>query len=215
MYPALYSFRRCPYAMRARMAIRLCEISYEHREILLRDKPQAMLNVSPKGTVPVLVTEEGKVIDESLDVMLWAIEKSNHKLAETIDASVPWVHKNDTFFKKNLDRFKYPNRYEDEGEADQVRDEAYKQAGLFLQELEDAINANDGYILSAQPSIADIAIFPFVRQFSKVDENLWVSNSYPKVREWLAIFLEKEAFQDIMTKQVVWSPDNNPLIIQF
>ena len=215
MYPVLYSFRRCPYAMRARMAIRLCGISYEHREILLRDKPQAMLDVSPKGTVPVLVTEEGKVIDESLDVMLWAIEKSGHKLAKTIDASMPWIHKNDTFFKRNLDRFKYPNRYEDEGETSQVRDEAYKQAGVFLAELEDAINANGGYILSEQPSVADVAIFPFVRQFSKVDGNLWVSNSYSKVREWLAIFLGKEAFSDIMTKQVVWSPENNPLIIQF
>ena len=170
--------------MRARMAMRLCEISYEHREILLRDKPQAMLDVSPKGTVPVLVTSEGKVVDESLDVMLWAIEQSNnHGLAQTIEASMPWIHKNDTYFKKHLDRFKYPNRYEEEGETEEVRKKAYEQSEVFLQELEDALLSHKGFILSNQLSVADISIFPFVRQFSKVDEKMWVSNAYPEVRK--------------------------------
>lgn len=202
--------------MRARMAMRLCEISYEHREILLRDKPQAMLDVSPKGTVPVLVTSEGKVVDESLDVMLWAIEQSNnHGLAQTIEASMPWIHKNDTYFKKHLDRFKYPNRYEEEGETEEVRKKAYEQSEVFLQELEDALLSHKGFILSNQLSVADISIFPFVRQFSKVDEKMWVSNAYPEVRKWLSMLLKKIEFEDVMRKYDVWESENSPLIIRF
>lgn len=211
--PILYSFRRCPYAMRARMAIRLCGVTYEHREILLRDKPQAMLDVSPKGTVPVLVTEDKQVIDESLDVMLWAIENSNHALKETVGASRPWVSKNDTFFKPNLDRYKYPNRYEDEGDADKIRQKAYAQAKIFLQELEEAVHQNGGFILSDKMALADVAIFPFIRQFAKVDEKMWAENPYKNLKQWLNLFMELSDFKYIMKKHDLWTPQSTPLII--
>ncbi len=211
--PILYSFRRCPYAMRARMAMRLAGLQYEHREILLRDKPQKMLEASPKGTVPVLITPSGTVVDESLDVMLWALAESQHPMLETVADSKPWVMENDTVFKPQLDRYKYPNRYPDEGDVEAVREQALTESKKFFEKLDDALTQNGGFILGDQSSLADIALFPFVRQFSKVDEDLWSKTASKKLKHWLGFFLESADFKCIMTKYSLWQEGQPPLMV--
>jgi glutathione S-transferase len=199
--------------MRARRAIQLCGIAYEHREILLRDKPQSMLDISPKGTVPVLITVTGQVIDESLEVMLWAIDQAQHSLKVTVADSLPWIEKNDTFFKVNLDRYKYPNRYPDVGSENDVRDKAYVQAETFLKELDAAIGQNNGFILSSEMSLADVALFPFIRQFSKVDEKKWDENTHLNLKCYLNKFTQSYDFKCIMNKYDLWVEGQEPLII--
>lgn len=213
VHPVLYSFRRCPYAMRARMAIRICDITYEHREILLKEKPKSMLAYSPKGTVPVLITETKQVVDESLDVMLWAIDKVNHPLKESLDDSKPWIKRNDTFFKPNLDRYKYPSRYAHEGSENEVHSKAHAQAEIFLQELDEVIGQNGGFILSNKMSLADIAIFPFIRQFSKVDEKKWHQTPLKNLTQHLNLMLQLNDFNSIMIKYDLWVEGQEPLII--
>jgi len=204
-HPILYSFRRCPYAMRARMALKYSGVKLEIREIILRDKPQAMLQASPKGTVPVLMLPNHKIIDESRDIMNWAISindpqawQKGYAEAElnTINAL---IDKNDSSFKVNLDRYKYPNRYVEATALD------YRQKGEeFLQELEALLQSNQ-YLFADKISIADIAIFPFIRQFAHVDKEWFFNNdSYPKLQKWLNGLMESKLFLSIMTKYEVW-----------
>ncbi|MDA0902646.1 MAG: glutathione S-transferase, partial [Proteobacteria bacterium] len=196
---------RCPYAMRARMALKYSGVKVEIREIILRDKPQAMLQASPKGTVPVLVLPQDEVIDESRDIMNWAIAindpqawQKGYSEAE-LNAINALIDKNDSSFKANLDRYKYPNRY---GEATALD---YRRKGEeFLQELEALLHSNQ-YLFADKISIADIAIFPFIRQFAHVDKEWFFNNdSYPKLQKWLNVLMESQLFSSIMTKYEVW-----------
>jgi glutathione S-transferase len=196
--PILYSYRRCPYAMRARMALKLVGIEVEIREISLRDKPAHMLQASPKGTVPVLILPDGSVVDESLAIMDWAfnnVREQNDALQANIHVvSRALVLMNDTEFKKNLDCYKYPERY-----ATQSQLEYRMQGEEFLQQLEDLLQQNI-YLFSAEPSFADYAIFPFIRQFVAVDSVWFETSPYPKLRAWLNAWLESELFKSVMTK---------------
>ena len=198
MLPILYTFRRCPYAMRARLAITYAGIEVEHREILLKAKPQAMLNVSPKGTVPVLVLEGGQVIDESLDIMLWALQQHDPKdwLSHQAQA-LTLIDINDNTFKPWLDKYKYAERFPEHSKA-----YYRKQGETFLQTLETLL-AQHTFLHASQPSLADYAIFPFIRQFAFVDKT-WFEQTYPKLQAWLSQHLQSSLFEKIMAKQPLW-----------
>lgn len=181
--PILYSFRRCPYAMRARMSIVRTGFEYEHREVILRDRPEHMMLISPKGTVPVLLLPDGTVIEESLEIM-------QHVLGwELSDMESEWIERNDGEFKFHLDRYKYPNRYEN---VDHI--EHRTAATSFIQSLEEEIPQNH---------LSD-AIFPFIRQFANHDREWFDSQNWPKVHKWLAANLESDEFRECMIKHQQW-----------
>lgn len=194
--PILYSYRRCPYAMRARMAIWAVNIQVEVREISLREKPAHLLQISPKGTVPVLQLPDGTVLEQSLDIMQWALAQSDPQgwLNADPEAVNALITINDGDFKKALDRYKYPDRYPEH--AQQV----YREQGeQFLQRLEAALEQHD-YLLGDKPSMADVAIFPFIRQFAAVDAEWFASSAYPKLRVWLDGWLQSPLFVEVMQK---------------
>jgi glutathione S-transferase len=193
MLPILYSYRRCPYAMRTRMALKLAGIEVEIREVSLREKPAHMLQVSPKATVPVLILPDGSVIDESLEIMLWALK--THALGANIHAACgALILENDTSFKQALDAYKYPERH-----PNKTQSQHRENGEVFLQKLENLLEKNS-YLFGAMPSLVDMAIFPFIRQFAAVDA-VWFENSaYPKLCAWLNEWVDSELFKSVMTK---------------
>lgn len=192
--PILYSYRRCPYAMRARMALKLAGIDVEIREISLRDKPAHLLQVSPKATVPVLVLQDATVIEQSLDIMHWALQQ--HALGANIHAGADvLILENDTAFKQALDAYKYPERYPSKTQIEHRAD-----GEIFLQKLENLL-LEHLCLFSATLSLADIAIFPFVRQFAAVDVAWFEIVPYPKLQAWLNRLVESELFVSVMEKQ--------------
>lgn len=203
--PILYSFRRCPYAMRARLALSSARLDIRVREVVLRDKPAEMLAASPKGTVPVLVLEDGEVIDESLDVMRWALAQHDPEDWLGADAAKTdaLIAQNDGPFKRTLDRYKYPNRYEAEG-ADPIEN---RDTGLaILQNLSQRIAAHGGQLFGPAPTLADMATFPFVRQFAHTDMDWWETAAPGPVKTWLAGHKESARFRAIMAKYPQWVP---------
>ncbi|GAB5502812.1 glutathione S-transferase [Pyruvatibacter sp.] len=205
--PILFSFRRCPYAMRARMALLVSETPVRLREVVLRDKPEEMIEVSPKATVPVLLPEEGRVIDESLAIMLWALERNDpHDWLDNQQASLDLIQEADSGFKDNLDRYKYPTRYEGVDPIEQ-RDSGV----MFLKKLDEMI-APEGQLLGAEPRLADHAIFPFVRQFANTDREWFDALPLPALQKWLEGHLASDLFATTMTKYPQWkSGDPEPL----
>ncbi|WP_349630545.1 glutathione S-transferase [Altererythrobacter sp. KTW20L] len=199
--PILYSFRRCPYAMRARMAMLASGIAYTHREVLLRDKPPAMLAASPKGTVPVLVLPDGTVIDESIDIMRWALAQHDPELwLPHIDAGLIEIF--DSAFKHHLDRYKYANRYG----ADPL---VHRAAGLVLLADLDERLAGQNYLGGATRGFSDIALFPFVRQFAAVDADWFATRAPVAVRKWLELLTASELFQRAMVPTAPWAEKLN------
>jgi glutathione S-transferase len=197
MLPILYSYRRCPYAMRARMALRYAEIAVEIREIALKDKPKEMLKLSPKATVPVLLLQDGTVIEQSLDIMYWALQHKDKDgwLAADSSMTQQLIAENDGSFKLALDKYKYAIRFPEQSA------EAYRGEGeVFLQKLETLLGQSQ-LLLKGQISLADIAIFPFIRQFSGVDSAWFETAPYPKLKAWLKNLVESELFVSIMEKQ--------------
>jgi glutathione S-transferase len=197
--PVLYSYRRCPYAMRARMALRYAGIEVEIREIALRAKPKHMLLVSPKGTVPVLVLPDGQVIDESLHIMAWALHQHDTDgWLTTNPLCAELIAGNDGGFKRALDQYKYASRFPEQSA------EAYRQQGeSFLAGLERLLEQHS-YLLGERMTQADVAIFPFIRQFAMVDA-VWFSTApYPKLRNWLDSALSSHLFLGIMEKYPIW-----------
>lgn len=194
----LYSFRRCPYAMRARMALKVSGARYEHREVVLRDKPAEMVEVSPKATVPVLVATDGVVIDESLDIMRWALGRNDPEgWLERDDQA--FIEANDGPFKHHLDRYKYATRY------DGVDPDDHRAAALeLLRNLEQRL-ANWRYLCGDRRGLADIAIFPFVRQFANTDRAWFDAQDIPALQQWLARLTGSELFVAIMTKHEPWT----------
>ena len=193
----LYSFRRCPYAMRARMALSSSGLDYEHREVVLRDKPPEMLEVSPKGTVPVLVTPTGTVIEESLDIMRHALAmKDPEGWLERDDPEL--VAANDGPFKHHLDRYKYATRYAD------VDPEEHRSAALDILRQLEARLAKDAYLCGAKRGLADIAIFPFIRQFANADRTWFDAQPLPRLQDWLERLITSELFTGVMAKHAQW-----------
>jgi len=199
--PRLYSFRRCPYAMRARLGILFAELSVELREITLKNKPEQMLAISPKGTVPVLQLSDGSVIEESAEIMMWALEKNDPQglLDEKISSQAnALIAQNDNEFKQWLDRYKYADRHP---EMTQIE---YRQKGeIFLQDLEALLTKNT-YLLGNSVTVADIGIMPFVRQFAHVDRDVFYELPYPKLQLWLQHWLGHPLFVQAMTKFQPW-----------
>ena len=200
--PVLYSFRRCPYAMRARLAIASAGLDVELREVVLRDKPADFLEASPSGTVPCLVTADG-VIDESLDVMIRALKERDPEGWLTMpEEGLDWIARAEGPFKTALDRTKYANRYPGVDPSTQ-RD----IAALFLTDLNETI----GEWIFAQPSLADFAILPFVRQFAFIDKDWFDAQPWPNLQGWLERFLESDRFVRIMEKYRQWQPGDPPV----
>ena len=189
----LYSFRRCPYAMRARMALRYSGVPLSIVEVSLKAKPAEMLAASPKATVPVLVCAEGSVIEQSLDIMHWALAR--HDPDNWLQPGcAALIEENDTRFKMLLDRYKYAIRYPEHPM------EYYRAQGAeFLQRLEDVL-ARSAYLAGPALSLADVALAPFVRQFAHVDRDWFEQAPYPRLNAWLERFLASELFSSVMKK---------------
>lgn len=197
MLPILYSYRRCPYAMRARMALKYAGVAVDIREISLKDKPQSMLKVSPKATVPVLVLPNGSVLEESLDIMHWALQWQDTEgwLKADFALTAQLIAQNDGSFKQALDHYKYAIRFPEQPA------ETYRTQGeTFLQKLESLLGQSI-FLLNDQIRLADIAIFPFVRQFAGVDAAWFETAPYPKLKAWLKGLVESELFLSVMEKQ--------------
>ena len=200
----LWSFRRCPYAMRARLAIKASGQQVRLREILLRDKPEPFLAASQKGTVPVLVLPDGNVIDESKDVMFWALGQNDpegwlamyHRDPDACDAHLEAL---DQTFKHHLDRYKYATRYAD---VDEVihRD----KGAVFLQQWNDHL-AEHSALSGDKLGVLDFATLPFVRQFRIADATWFDDQDWPNLHKWLQDFLHSERFAQIMEKYQPWN----------
>lgn len=206
--PILYSFRRCPYAIRARLALACAGIRCELREVVLRDKPAQMLAVSAKGTVPVLhVGHDGtqpvaqRVIAESLDIMLWALQQLDpeHWLG-CEERAMALIGRNDGEFKWALDRYKYADRY-----PEKTAEEYREMAGPFLRTLDASLQHSAG-LVADRSTLADAAIFPFVRQFSMVDPAWFAASGYKALQRWLSDWLASDLFAAVMTKYPPWRP---------
>lgn len=202
--PILYSFRRCPYAMRARMALWVSGMSVQLREVKLADKPPQLIEASPKATVPVLVLADGTVIDESLAIMRWALSQNDPEswLAGD-DASL--IARNDGPFKKHLDRYKYPTRYPEEacGDEDTFRLDHRTHGFAILQKLDGDLGSSK-HLRGDRRTLADIAVFPFVRQFANTDRDWFDEQGLPHLQEWLEGHLASDLFASVMAKFTPW-----------
>ena len=206
--PILYSFRRCPYAMRARLSLAASHQQCILREIVLRDKPAEMLALSPKATVPVLQLGDGQVLDESRDIMLWALQRNDPQqwlAPEDGDLAhmKALIDFNDGVFKHHLDRYKYAVRYETGTDPLYHRDEG----SVFLNTLNDR-HGDRMQLFGDRPALADYAIFPFVRQFANTDRNWFDRQPLPNVQSWLAGHLASALFESVMKKSPAWTPSD-------
>lgn len=201
--PILYSFRRCPYAMRARMALVASGTICHVREVKLSSKPAELIAASPKGTVPVLVCTDGTVIAESLDIMRWALEQNDPEgWLQREDPAL--IQANDGPFKHHLDRYKYPDRHG----SDPLE---HRAAGLELLAKLEARLATQNNLCGEQRGITDIAIFPFVRQFAETDRAWFDAQALPRLQTWLNSHLTSELFSAIMVRLKPWQSDDAPL----
>ena len=199
----LYSFRRCPYAIRARIAILTSGINVEIREITLKDKPSALMRSSSKATVPVLITADKRIIDESIDIMNWALKQSDPEKLLPSDTKEKQLtseltKNNDHIFKHFLDRYKYSDRYPENSEL------YYRQqAELTLINLEHHLTHNT-YLVSNRLTMVDVALLPFIRQFAFVNKAWFDEAPYPKIQAWLEQFITSELFNSSMVKLAPW-----------
>ena len=191
----LYSFRRCPYAMRARLALRYSGVAVRIIEVSLKAKPAEMLALSPKGTVPVL-SVEGRVIEQSLEIMQWALAQHDPDdwLLQGDPAVLALIAENDQVFKHHLNRYKYAERY-----LEQPMEHYRAEGEVFLQKLEGLL-AEREYLLAEHLSLADAALAPFVRQFAHVDREWFAGTAYDRLQAWLHRFLESPLFTAVMAK---------------
>lgn len=208
-HPVLYSYRRCPYAMRARMAIYLAGLQVEQREIVFWDKPEPMVQASPKATVPVLLLEDGCVIEESREIMEWALHKMGTswipQRAEVLERMNTWIDENDGEFKHWLDRYKYADRFPEQSKV------YYRQQGeRFLVKLDETLQ-KQSYLIGEQMSMADLAVFPFIRQFANVDKGWFAESGYEAIKAWLQSLLGQDFFAGVMKNRPVWQPSHVPL----
>lgn len=204
--PCLYSFRRCPYAMRARMTLVYSAIKVELREVKLSAIPQQMLSISPKATVPVMQLGDGTIFEESLDIMHWALSISDPQLWLIEDAgSQELIRQNDEDFKPLLDNYKYADRFPQKSQL-----EHRNLAESFLCRLESRL-LDCPYLVDNRLTIADIAIMPFVRQFAGVEPQWFAQCKYTGVRRWLNQQIESELFKSVMHKYDFWQSGDKPV----
>ncbi|OEJ64335.1 glutathione S-transferase [Magnetovibrio blakemorei] len=204
--PVLYSFRRCPFAMRARLGLWASGMPYVLREVVLANKPQTMLTLSPKGTVPVLHLPSGEVIDESLDIMAWALTEHDplgwrdHRDDDLIRAC-------DTDFKFHLDRYKYATRYDN---SDPLEHRSLGEA--FVLGLDQRLTAQP-FLGGLHPRLTDMAIAPFVRQFALPDWEWFFHTPYVHVQGWLNAFISSAAFAQVMDKRPPWRDGDEDTLV--
>ena len=213
-YPILYTFRRCPYAMRARFAIRSSKIIVEVREIKLQEKPSEFLKSSPKGTVPVLITNSGEVLEESLDIIYWALNKNDpHKWLAKGKLENQEIKKIlddlENKFKPNLDKYKYPSRFPD---IDQY---LYRDKNLYFLEKLNSYLENNNSLNCEYLTLLDYAIFPFIRQFRNVDQEWFDKLNFSLLNNWLNQIIDSEDFSSIMKKFKKWEPNDLPIYTNF
>lgn len=210
--PVLYSLRNCPYAMRARIAIFKAKQTVQLRDVVLSNKPAEMIAASPKATVPVLVLPDEVVIDESLAVMLWALNETDpddllHKQNEhSLSVMLELINTFDTEFKAYLEQYKCAKRYKENN-----IDECRALCEQLIQVLEDRLK-NHNFLFSDWESLADIALLPFIRQFARVERQWYLQSPYPNVRNWLNNYLQSPMFTKVMVKYPLWL-DNHEVVL--
>ena len=209
-YPVLYTFRRCPYAIRARMALSHSKIKVELKEILLNNRPSELIAVSPKGTVPVLCINNITVIDESLDIMKWALKQNdpNSWISYNKRMQFDIIEENDNEFKYWLDRYKYFDRFPKNN-----RDYYRAKCSEYLKKLNKLLEYNQ-YLLTNKLLFVDVAIFPFIRQCANVDQ-YWFKVTYTKLDNWLNNIIESKLFVSVMDKYLEYNSGQEPLITNF
>jgi glutathione S-transferase len=210
--PVLYSLQNCPYAIRARMALLLAKQPVMLRPIDLKNKPKDMLTASPKGSVPVLVLDKNNVIDESLDIMIWALQKSDpHNLLLAHDHDMftdmmSLINEHDNQFTPLLSQYKQAKRYH---KASENNDR--KLCEKFVSGIEQRLNKHP-FILSNQPSLIDYVALPFLRQFAKVDRQWYLKAPYPKLQQWLTHHLQSRLYSKVMVKHPLWLETNEDIL---
>ncbi|WP_170352076.1 glutathione S-transferase [Ruegeria atlantica] len=204
-YPILWSFRRCPYAIRARLALASSRVTVELREILLQDKPEAFLQTSPSGTVPALRLPD-KVIDESLEIMIWALQQNDpQRLLDMPQEGWGLIAANDGPFKDALDHTKYVVRYPDLDVQKERR-----KAASYLLNLDERL-VGRAWLFGDRPTLADLALLPFVGQFAHIDRAWFDAQEWPNLAAWLDQFLDSEVFLLVMRKYITWSEGDAPI----
>jgi glutathione S-transferase len=213
--PILYSLQNCPYAMRARFAILLARQTVILRAIVMQDKPAEMLVLSPKGTVPVLVYESDSkkyVIDESLDIMLWALNQSDPEnllytqRADALGEMLQTIKENDEQFKPNLEQYKRARRFHSNDEEN-----CRLKCEPFIQRLEYRLTQHE-FLMGSKPSLLDYALLPFIRQFSRVNRQLYLQGPYTHLRRWLNHHLQSRLYSKAMLKYPLWSDNHEECI---
>lgn len=214
-HPILYSLQQCPYAMRARMALLMARKKVLLRAIVTKDKPAEMLAVSPKGTVPILLFSDGTVIDESLDIMIWALKQNDpddllySQSPEIYPQMLDLINDCDHQFRTNLSAYKYNKRYH---LADEII--LRTQCEVFIKQLESLLQKQD-YIMGDKLSLVDLAILPFVRQFASVDKKWFRQSGYPLLSDWLAKRLQSLLFTKTMEKFSLWLDCNKQFLFSW
>ena len=218
MLPILYSLQHCPYAMRARLGLLMARQQVMLRAVTTKNNPADMLAFSPKGTIPVLVLPDSRVIDESLDIMLWALQQNDpenllHKdQPSDLSAMLNLIKRNDQDFKPQLETYKKAKRFHLETEI-----EERQKCEVFIAELEQRLTANNhsaedgskgqivgGYFIGQKPGLIDYALLPFVRQFSRVNRAWFIQSPYPNLRAWLDSHLQSRLYAKAMAKYPLW-----------
>ena len=203
-HPILYSFRRCPFAIRARLALYACSIKCELREVVLREKPKQMIDISPKATVPVMQLHDGTVIDESHDIIVWAVGQNDlHGWSSYLDEMSRLVEINDFQFKPHLDKYKYSSR-----EPELSVEDHRENCDFFLEYL-NSILADRKFLGGDRQTVVDISVFPFIRQFAFVDKDYFDTLPYPQLQAWLDRHIRSDVFNNIMTKYSQWKEDQD------
>lgn len=202
--PILYSFRRCPFAIRARLSLAYSEIRLELREVKLNNLPEAMLEISPKATVPVLQLTDGTVLEESLDIIDWSLSiRDPDNWLDRNDQTL--IQENDESFKSLLDKYKYADRHPELSQSEHLAN-----CLPFLAKLEKLLR-NATFLSGDRQGKTDIAIMPFIRQFAGVEPEWFSNNEFSSTRRWLNALLESELFKNVMQKHPVWQPGDRPV----
>jgi glutathione S-transferase len=213
--PVLYSLRNCPYAMRARIAIYRAKQTVLLRDIVLSNKPEEMIQASPKGTVPVLVLGDGSVIEESLEIMLYILKQSDpsnllhNDIASALPEMLALIDRFDLEFKGCLEAYKCAKRYREDNII-----ECRKACQYFIDDLEQRLALHD-FIMSDSESLVDIALIPFIRQFARVERQWYLQSPYPKVRQWLNNYLQSLMFSKVMAKYPLWMDNHQTVLFGF
>ncbi|MBV1922287.1 MAG: glutathione S-transferase [Pseudomonadales bacterium] len=219
MLPILYSLQHCPYAMRARLGLVMAQQQVMLRAVTTKNKPEEMLAASPKGTIPVLVLPDSRVIDESLDIMLWALQQNDpedllHKDAPSdLPTMIDLVKRNDQYFKPQLEIYKKAKRFHQKNEI-----EERQKCEVFIAELEQRLTTEGlvtggEYFVGQKPGLIDYALLPFVRQFSRVNRPWFIQSQYPNLRAWLEGHLQSRNYAKAMAKYPLWLDEHEECLL--